>query len=64
MGKYVTIKAQMPLAEIQTYEAALRSMTQGRGSFIMEFSHMETVPPPIQEKIVKESGFVPVEDEE
>jgi elongation factor G len=64
MGKYVTIKAQMPLAEIQTYEASLRSMTQGRGSFTMELSHMETVPPPIQEKIVKDSGFVPVEDEE
>ncbi len=64
MGKYVTIKAQMPLAEIQSYEAALRSMTQGRGSFVMEFSHMEPVPPPIQDKIVKESGFVAVEDEE
>ena len=40
------------------YEATLRSMTQGRASFTMEFSHMETVPPQIQEKIIKESGFV------
>lgn len=64
MGKYVVIKAQMPLAEVQSYEAALRSMTQGRGSFTMEFSHMEPVPPPIQEKIIKDSGFVVAEDED
>jgi elongation factor G len=64
VGKYAVIKAQMPLAEVQQYEATLRSMTQGRGSFTMEFSHMETVPSHIQEKIVKESGFVATEEEE
>ncbi len=64
MGRYVVIKAQMPLAEVQTYEAALRSMTQGRGSFVMEQSHMEPVPPPIQDKIIKESGFVVSDDDE
>ena len=64
LGKYVIIKAQMPLAEVQQYEATLRSMTQGRGSFTMEMSHMEPVPPQVQEKIVKESGFVALEDEE
>lgn len=63
-GKYVTIRAQIPLAEIQTYEASLRSMTQGRGSFTMERSHMEPVPPPVQDKIVKESGFVRSDDED
>jgi elongation factor G len=63
-GKYSIIKAQMPLAEVQQYEATLRSMTQGRGSFTMEHSHMETVPAQIQEKIVKESGFVAAEEEE
>lgn len=64
IGKYAVIKAQMPLSEVQQYEATLRSMTQGRGSFTMEFSHMETVPPMIQEKIIKDSGFVATEDEE
>lgn len=64
MGKHVVIKATMPLAEIQTYEATLRSMTQGRGSFTMEASHMEAVPPNIQEKIVKDSGFVAAEDDD
>lgn len=57
-GKYMVIKAQIPLAEVQQYEATLRSMTQGRGSFTMEASHMEQVPAHVQEKIVKESGFV------
>ena len=64
LGKYVVIRATMPLAEIQTYEATLRSMTQGRGSFTMEASHMEGVPPNIQEKIVKESGFVAADEDD
>src|SRR5207302_6735522 len=64
MGKYSVIKAQMPLSEVQQYEATLRSMTQGRGSFTMEFSHREIVPAQIQEKIVKDSGFVATEEEE
>jgi elongation factor G len=63
-GKYCTIKAQIPLAEVQTYEATLRAMTQGRGSFTMEESHLEVVPPQVQEKIIKESGFVAADEEE
>ena len=63
-GKFVVVKAQIPMAEVQQYEATLRSMTHGRGSFVMEPSHMEPVPPNVQEKIVKDSGFVPVEDDE
>jgi elongation factor G len=63
-GKYCTVKAQMPLAEVQTYEATLRAMTQGRGSFTMEHSHMDVVPAHIQEKIVKDSGFVAHDDDE
>lgn len=62
--KSVAIKAQIPLAELQTYEASLRSMTQGRGVFVMEPSHLEAVPPPIQERIVKDSGFVHADDED
>ena len=64
VGKYTVIKAQMPLAEVQSYEATLRSMTQGRGSFTMEPSHMEGVPPNVQEKIVKESGFIASDDDD
>ena len=63
-GRYCTVKAQIPLGEMMTYEPTLRAMTQGRGSFTMEESHLEVVPAHIQEKIIKDSGFVAHEDEE
>jgi elongation factor G len=49
------IKATVPLAEMLNYAPALRSMTQGRASFQMEFSHYEEVPKPLQEKIIAEA---------
>src|SRR5687767_4957705 len=50
-----TIKARVPLAEMLTYGSTLRSITQGRGSFHMEYSHYEEVPRGLQEKIITES---------
>ncbi len=38
------VRAQVPLAEMQKYSSDLRAITQGRGSFTMEFSHYEPVP--------------------
>jgi elongation factor G len=49
------IKASVPMAEMLNYAPALRSMTQGRASFQMEFDHYEEVPRPIQEKIIAEA---------
>jgi elongation factor G len=49
-----TIKARVPLAEMLTYGSTLRSITQGRGSFHMEYSHYEEVPKQFQEKIIAE----------
>ncbi len=49
------IKATVPQAELYKYSTALRSMTQGRGSFEMEFSHYEEVPYEIAQKIIAES---------
>jgi elongation factor G len=49
------IEAQAPLAEIQRYATDLRAITQGRGSYTMEFSHYEQVPPHIAQKIIAES---------
>ena len=46
------IKAQVPMAELLTYGAQLRSITQGRGSFHLEFSHYAEVPHATLEKIV------------
>ncbi|MGN6184341.1 MAG: elongation factor G [Thermoanaerobaculia bacterium] len=50
-----TVKARVPLSEMLTYGSTLRSITQGRGSFHMEYSHYEEVPRNLQEKIIAES---------
>ena len=46
------IRAMVPLSEMFGYATALRSSTQGRGTFSMETSHFEEVPKSIQEKVV------------
>jgi elongation factor G len=48
----VVVKAQVPLAEMLTYANELISMTQGRGSYSMEFSHYDFVPAEIAEKVI------------
>jgi elongation factor G len=50
-----TVKARVPLAEMLTYGSTLRSITQGRGSFHMEYSHYEEVPRGLQDKIITDS---------
>ncbi|HEV7243207.1 MAG TPA: elongation factor G [Thermoanaerobaculia bacterium] len=49
------VHARVPLAEMLTYGSTLRSLTQGRGSFHMEYSHYEEVPRSLQEKIIAEA---------
>ncbi len=46
------VKASVPLAEMMEYEPALKSMTKGRGSFTMEFSHYDPVPTRVAEELV------------
>jgi len=48
----VIVKAQVPLAEMLSYANELISMTQGRGSYSMEFSHYDFVPAEIAEKVI------------
>ena len=47
------ITAHVPLSEMFGYATVLRSRTQGRGVFTMQFSHYEEVPKSIQESIIK-----------
>jgi elongation factor G len=54
-GDTQVIKAQVPMSEMLTYGSTLRSITQGRGSFHMEYSHYEEVPRNLQEKIISEA---------
>lgn len=49
------VRAQVPQAELLRYASDLRSMTGGRGTFTMTFSHYEEVPPHVTEKIVAEA---------
>ena len=49
------VEAQVPLSEMLRYATELRSMTQARGSFVMEFSHYEEVPAHITQRIIAES---------
>lgn len=50
-----TIKANVPLAEMQRYTTDLRSMTGGRGVFSMEFDTYQTVPSHLAEEIIQAS---------
>jgi elongation factor G len=47
------VDAYVPLSEMFGYATTLRSLTQGRASYSMEFHHYEKVPNNIAEKIVK-----------
>lgn len=51
-GNFITIKAQVPLAEVTQYTGQLKSVTGGRGSYSMSFSHYELVPPNVQQQVV------------
>jgi elongation factor G len=53
-GNAQVIRALVPLAEMFGYATDLRSMTQGRATYIMRFSHYEEVPPNVAEQIVGE----------
>ena len=50
------VKASVPLAELMEYEPALKSMTQGRGSYTMEFSHYDPVPERVAAELVEKHG--------
>jgi elongation factor G len=49
----VIVRALCPHAEAMTYDADLRSLTQGIGYFNMQASHFEPVPPHIAQKIIE-----------
>ena len=46
------IEAQVPLAEVQRYAIDLKSITQGKGSYTMEFSHYQEAPPAVAQKVI------------
>lgn len=65
-GNMRILKATVPMAEMLDFEPMLTSITGGRGSFMMEFSHYEEVPAHVQQKIIAEAikeGRVKPEEE-
>ncbi len=65
-GKKAIIKAYVPMAEMLTFEPDLTSITGGRGTYRMEFSHYDEVPQHLQEKIIEQAkaeGRISAEEE-
>ncbi|MFV0255267.1 MAG: elongation factor G [Erysipelotrichaceae bacterium] len=55
-GNAVTVRAHIPLSEMFGYATDLRSFTQGRGNYTMQFHHYSDVPKSIAEKVAKENA--------
>ncbi len=51
-GNFTTVHCEVPLREVTTYSRSLSSMTGGLGSFTMEFSHYEVMPPNVQQEVI------------
>jgi elongation factor G len=62
-GNMQTVEAEIPLAEVTTYARSLLSMTGGQGSYTLEFSHYDVVPPNEQREIVAKAKLQEEEDE-
>jgi elongation factor G len=56
VGNAQVVKANVPLAEMFGYATDLRSMTQGRADFTMQFERYEEVPQSIATGIVEQGG--------
>ena len=52
LGGLVTVQADIPLSSLSDYHTELKSLTQGAGSFTMEFSHYDPVPHDVQRELV------------
>jgi len=62
-GDLAVIMCKVPLAEVTRYAAQLGSITQGQGSYTMEFSHYDQVPGNVQQQIVSKAKVAADEDE-
>lgn len=63
-GDLTLLKAQIPLAEVMKYAARLGAITQGQGTFSLEFSHYEPAPANIQAQVVAKANLQHQEEEE
>ena len=54
-GRVTVIDAEVPQSELLRYAQDLRSLTQGRGSYAMEYDHYEPVPPNLEPRVIQEA---------
>jgi elongation factor G len=52
-GNYTVVEAEVPLSEMFGYSTTLRSLTQGKAEFTMEFANFKPVPKSVSEELVK-----------
>jgi elongation factor G len=52
----------VPLSEVQRYSQDMRSLTQGRGSYRLEYDHYEPVPPNMEQRVIEETKRMKEED--
>ncbi|MEQ8788151.1 MAG: elongation factor G [Pirellulaceae bacterium] len=62
-GNFQTVKAEVPLREVTTYARTLSGMTGGHGSYSMEFSHYEVMPPNVQQDIISKAKLEEEEED-
>jgi elongation factor G len=58
-GTVTVVSAHVPLGELSTFEADLRSMTQGRASYSQRFSHYEELPGHLAERLAAQAKEEP-----
>ncbi|MBL8877644.1 MAG: elongation factor G [Phycisphaerales bacterium] len=61
-GNQTVVRATVPLSEVANYSSQLKSVTGGQGSYLMELSHYDVVPPNVQQQIV--ANFKPHEKDD
>ena len=53
-GDVAVVKALVPLSEVANYQSQLKSVTAGQGSYSLEFSHYDVVPPMVQQQLISQ----------
>ncbi len=61
-GGMVVVSGQAPLSEMENFQSHLKSVTGGTGSYGMELSHYDPVPPAIQKKLAE--AYKPTQDDD
>ena len=62
-GRVTVIDAEVPQSELLRYAQDLRSLTQGRGSYSMEYDHYEPVPANLEPRVIQEAKRLRDEDD-